>query len=242
MRQDLLDKINALAGSLAKVSSWKNSQDAFGHIIEIKKNGVEKVAQKDYIYEFYCYMKIIEDLEKKSNHKIKFIKGNGIFPKKPVPKINRPYFVLEVNSIPVFQICTGTKIQTKLSNIQKAPDISFQKIDSDPASPLYKEILAIYDAKYSESTKENSFQEGQMVLFSDMIKLLKLKKPEDITPYFTDYKDFKGNCLITNKKTFTNNLILLEHYKMAVVEDFEEGKKHNVINKVITLPNYSLEK
>jgi hypothetical protein len=228
MRQDLLDKINDLAVSIAKVSSWSNSKDAFGHII-IDKKGVEKVAQKDYIYEFYCYMKIIEDLDKKPNHKIKFIKGNGIFPKKPVLKNNRPYFILKVDRKEVFQICSGTKIQTKIINITKAPDISFQSMTADDKLPSHKDILAIYDAKYSQSKNVNSFQEGQMVLFSDMIKLLKLKKPTDISMYFTDFKDFKGNCLITNKKSLTNDLDLLKYYKMTIIEDFDEKQKINVI-------------
>lgn len=228
MRQDLLNKINDFSKSLAKVSIWKNSKDAFGHIVTYEK-GKEKIAKEDYIYEFYCYMKIIEDLDKNPNHTVKFKNGNGFFPKKPATKKDRPYFVLEVDKKEVLQICSGTKIQTKLTNINKAPDISFQSMEADYELPSYKNILAIYDAKYSLSKNTNSFQEGQMVLFSDMIKLLKLKKPIDISIYFTDYKDFKGNCLITNRKTFTNDLVLLKYYKMTIVEDFDEKKKINVI-------------
>jgi len=228
MRKDLLDKINSFADSLAKVSTWKNSKDAFGNIIEYK-NGVEKVSQSDYIYEFYCYMKIIEDLNKKSNQNVKFIKGNGIFPRKPVIKKNRPYFILEVDNKEIFQICSGTQIQTKLKNIKKAPDISFQSITSDDDLPSYNDILAIYDAKYSESKKAISFQEGQMVLFNRMIRLLRQENPTNIEIYYTDYIDFKGNCLITNKKSYTTDIDELNEEKITVIEYFDEKQKFNAI-------------
>jgi hypothetical protein len=47
--------------------------------------------------------------------------------------------------------------------------------------------------------------------------------------HFTDFKDFKGNCLITNKKSLTNDLDLLKYYKMTIIEDFDEKQKINVI-------------
>lgn len=228
MRQDLLDEINSLADSLANVSSWKTSKDAFGHII-IESKGIEKVAKKDYIYEFYCYMKIIEDLNKKTNQNIKFVIGNGIFPRNPASKTNRPYFVLEKDNSELFQICSGTQIQTIISDFKKAPDISFQKISSDPDLPNYEDVIAIYDAKYSESSSLKSFQEGQMVLFSDMIRLLNLQIAGDLTSYYTNFNEFKGNCLVTNKKSFTSDLNLLNYYKMVVIEDFDEVKKFRVI-------------
>lgn len=228
MRQDLLNKINDLAVSLAKVSTWKNSKDAFGHIVTYE-SGKEKIAEDNYIYEFYCYMKIIEDLNKKANHEIKFVKANGIFPKKPVIKKNRPYFVLEVDKKEVFQICSGTQIQTKISNIKKAPDISFQSMTSDDDLPLYNDILAIYDAKYSESKKTISFQEGQMVLFNRMIRLLQKENPANIEKYYTDYIDFKGNCLLTNKKSYTTDIDELNEEKITVIEDFDDKKTFNVI-------------
>lgn len=227
MRQDLLNEINLLAESLANSSVWKNSKDAFGHIV-IYDNGEEKIAENNYIYEFYCYMKILEDLSKKPNHKIKFIGGNGIFPKNPVPKSNRPYFILEKDNVKIFQICSGTQIETKI-NTKKAPDISFQAIHSDPNLPNYRDILAIYDAKYSESNSAKSFQEGQMTLFNRMIRLLEQNGTNPIDHYYTDFINFKGNCLITNKKSYTDNKAELDEEMITVVEFFDQGETFLVI-------------
>ncbi|WKL48702.1 hypothetical protein Q1W71_02720 [Flavobacterium pectinovorum] len=223
MRQDLLDEINLLADSLAKVSAWKNSKDAFGHIIG------EKKAQNNYIYEFYCYMKILEDLSKNPSHKINFIIGNGIFPRGPAPKSNRPYFVLEKDNIKIFQICSGTQIETKVPNIEKAPDISFQAMSSDPDLPNYEDILAIYDAKYSDSNSTKSFQEGQMSSFNKMIRFLEQDQPNIIHLYYTNFNDFKGNCLITNKQSYTDNKAELAEEMITVVEFFDQGETFRVI-------------
>lgn len=228
MRQDLLDEINLLADSLAKVSEWKNSKDAFGHIIE-ETNGIEKIAKKDYIYEFYCYMKIIEDLSKKTNHTIKFIPGNMIFPKSPANKLNRPYFILVVDNIEIFQICSGTKIQSKIATAQKAPDISFQSIQSDDTLPSYKDVYAIYDAKYSDSNSNKSFQEGQMALFNKMIRFLEQNGANPIDHYYKNFTNFKGNCLITNKESYTDDKAELNEEMITVVELFDEGKTFRVI-------------
>lgn len=228
MRKDLLDEINSLADSLANVSIWKNSKDAFGHIIE-EKDGVEKVAQKDYIYEFYCYMKIIEDLSKKTNHTIQFIPGNLVFPKSPSNKTARPYFILVVNGNAMFQICSGTKIQSKVPNIKKAPDISFQSIESDDDLPSHNDVYAIYDAKYSDSGAAKSFQEGQMALFSRMIRLLEQNGTTPIHGYYNHFTNFEGNCLITNKQSYTDDLEELAEEGITVVELFDKGKTFLVI-------------
>lgn len=228
MRQDLLDRINQIAKSLDKASKWKNSEDAFGHIV-IDDRGTKKIAEDNYIYEFYCLMKIIEDLNKRTNHEIKFKNENGIFPKKPASKNNRPYFILEVDGKEIFQICSGTNIQTKLTNVTKAPDISFQTMESDSILPLCKDILAIYDAKYSDSKSAKSYQEGQMALFNRMIRLLELEKPKSIEKYLTDYFAFSGNCILTNGKSYTTDVNELKEEMITAVEDFDIGKTFNVI-------------
>jgi hypothetical protein len=228
MRQDLLNKINDLAVSLAKVSTWNTSKDAFGHIIKYN-DGKEKIAEDNYIYEFYCLMKIIEDLHRNPNHKIKFIKGNGIFPRNPTSKKNKPYFVLEANNKEIFQICSGTQIQTVHTDVKKAPDISFQSMTSNNELPSYKDVLVIYDAKYSEAKGDKSFQEGQMALFNRMIRLLKLETPTQISYYFTHYSNFNGNCILTNKKSYTDDVAELRAESITVVQDFDENKIFSVI-------------
>ncbi len=228
-RQDLLDSINGFANTLAKVSKWHTSKDAFGHLLEDKKKD-QKEAPSNYFYEFYCYMKVIDDLSKDIHHQIIFKKNNGIFPRKPSKKTGRPYFQLLDNyNNEIYHIQSGTKIETIVPGKTKAPDISFQKPNADPDLPSYNEVDILYDAKYSESNKLNSFSESQMSDFNKMIRYLKTTKAKKISLPFTQYSAFKGNCLLTNKKSYTNKKKELKKEKMMVIEDFDIGKSFKVL-------------
>lgn len=228
-REDLLDSINGFANTLAKVSKWHTSKDAFGHLLKDKKNN-QKEAQSNYFYEFYCYLKIIDDLNNDKNHQIVFVKNNGIFPRGPSKKTKRPYFQLLDNSYnEIYHIQSGTKIQTIVPDKTKSPDISFQKPYADPNLPSYKDVDILYDAKYSESKKLNSFTESQMSDFNKMIRYLKTTKAKKISLPFFQYSAFEGNCLITNKKSYTDKKKELKKEKMMVIEDFDIGKIFKVL-------------
>lgn len=230
MRQDLLDSINGFAKTLAKVSVWKTSKDIFGHLLADKQKN-QKEAQSNYFYEFYCYLKIIDDLNNDKNHQIFFVKNNGIFPKGPSKKTNRPYFQLldNNNNNAVYHIQSGTEIQTIIPDKTKSPDISFQKPTADQNLPSYKDVDIVYDAKYSDGIKLKSFSESQMSDFNKMIRYLKTKKAKKIILPYTQYSDFEGNCLITNKKSYTDKAMELKKEKMMVIEDFDIGKTFNVL-------------
>lgn len=228
MRQDLIDSINNFSSSLAKVSTWSSSKDAFGHLLEIKASG-RKVAQDNYFYEFYCYLKVLNDLNDHPDNEIIFEKKNGIFPRGPANKTNRPFFVLKNKSIEIYHIHSGTNIKTKIKGKTKAPDISFQSPDADPDLPTYNEVDIIYDAKYSDGSKSKSFSESQMSDFNKMIRYLKTKKAKRKVLPYKAYTDFVGNCLLTNKKSYSNNIGELKKERITVVEDFDEGKTHNVV-------------
>lgn len=229
MRQDLLNDINNFASSLAKVSIWHNSLDAFGHISESTPSGAKVIAKDDYFYEFYCYLKIINDLNSLTNNSIVFVKNNGVFPRGPAKKTNRPYFILEHNNKELYHIQSGTKIETEIKGKTKAPDISFQLPTADPDLPDYKDVHIIYDAKYSDGSKLKSFSESQMSDFNKMIRYLKTKKANKKVLPYNSYVDFIGNCLITNKKSYTIVLAELKKERITVVEDFDIGKKYNII-------------
>lgn len=229
MRQDLLNEINNFANSLAKISVWNSTNDAFGHLLVNSTIGNKVDAKEDYFYEFYCYLKILNDLNNQPNTTIKFVKNNGIFPRGPAYKRERPYFILNHNTKDLYHIYSGIKIETKVKEKFKAPDISFQLPTADPIFPNYKEVDIIYDAKYSVASNSKSFTESQMSDFNKMIRYLKTKKaPKKKLPY-NQFKGFIGNCLITNKKSYTTIKKELKKERITVVEDFDIGKTHNVI-------------
>lgn len=229
MRQDLLDQINKFSNSLAKVSTWHNSKDAFGHLTHNLSDGKKSIAADDYFYEFYCYLKVISDLNDNPDNQIDFIKNNGVFPRKTSKKTKRPFFKLTHKGVHLYDIQSGTKIETSIKGKQKAPDISFQKPNADPDLPSYEDVDIIYDAKYSASNNDKSFTESQMTDFNAMIRYIKTKKAKKIDLPYKTFTDFKGNCLITNKKSYTTNKGELKKNRITVVEDFDEGKTFNVI-------------
>ena len=54
-----LKEIKDYAKSLRKASRWSNSNETIAHI-QTSKNEKTK---REYIYEFYCYLRILKDLK-----------------------------------------------------------------------------------------------------------------------------------------------------------------------------------
>lgn len=146
--QELIDQINSFASSLYDVSKWKTSSDPFGHI--------DPKTADNYVYEFYCYMRILEDLQ--TNYKVRFVPGTNTFPKKSADKKNgwsRFDLYDKNNGTLLFQVCAGTNIEhTAIANYTVAPDISFQT-DNSPAEPNENHVLMIFDSKYKTGKKSN---------------------------------------------------------------------------------------
>jgi hypothetical protein len=67
------------------------------------------------------------------------------------------------------------------------------------------------------------------MLFSRMIRLLELEKPFNVENYYKDFSDFKGKCIITNKKSYTQDIEELEEEKITVVQYFDIGKSILVV-------------
>ena len=142
--RDLLDRIKTVAKDLDGLSKWQSSGSSFGHL-----HGKER---DDYIFEFYCYVKILSDLKK--NYIVKLVPGTagGIFPKAPAKKDEGwSHFNLFEDNIHKFQVCCGTDIAvSSVIEVAYHPDISFQVHDS-PDNPNETHVLLIMDAKYSKN-------------------------------------------------------------------------------------------
>ena len=120
-----INHLKQLRKSIEKLSKWETSGKAFGFIKAVPN------AKEDYIYEFFCAMKVLEDLSLSHGITLKCSPQNHSykFPLKPGSKKNWARFLImdKTNIIPIAQMCLGTEI--KISSSPKTTfgsDISFQ--------------------------------------------------------------------------------------------------------------------
>lgn len=214
--KQLLRALDQYAKDLKSVSVWKSSRQILGNV---------KQGKDDFIYEFYCYIRIIVDL--KSNYNLNYCAGNGIkknmFPKKPCDKKGRPYFtLLDKKGKGIYQICAGSKIKVKHGNKYDAPDISFQSANATD-SPTFSETKLIMDAKYCNVSK------GQYNDFAMMINNLNTVNAENEKLIFKELSGIKGNCLISFGETYTQDLDYIKSHHISAIEHFNQKNKFKII-------------
>jgi hypothetical protein len=226
--KEFLNYIREYSLVLKEGAIWHNSKDILAPVIG---NTDKAVAVDNYIYEFYCYISIIIDLRKK--YEIKFVEGSGLykykFPQAAANKKGKPRFHAFRNGMLQFQICAGTKINCQIDSEQNHPDISFQIADASD-DPSEKDLILIMDAKYKEGI-EAVLPKDEVYKFGLIVDLFDLRKELIATIDFEKYKDFQGNCLITNGKAYsdTNDIRLLKKYSIKEVEGFYPGQNFNVL-------------
>lgn len=214
-----------------KLTKWDSSEKSFGHfkVIEAKATNIKGA---DRIYEFYCLMKILEDLM--ANYKITLHPGTKtgkIFPEAPSPKKGWPYFIIEQKEggDNKFQVCYGTKIKLSLApKTTIAPDISIQKYNStdDPNESMVELIM---DAKFKYSN-ESALPIDQIHAFIQKVNALQTQAAASISLIFTTpMLNIKGNCLLTNGKALQNQNDYCRLNKIIQVEGFDIGKTHRVV-------------
>ena len=225
-RQDLLDEINDFSDKLGSASRWKTSGDAFGHLTQRLDGKVlsESIAKSDYFYEFYCYLRILVDLQK--NYEVVFVKGDKMFPRGPASKNGKPFFKILEDGKEIGHVCSGTKILTFLGT-ERAPDISFQFPDADPVNPKYDQVYFVMDAKYHASNKTKGLTRSEFDSFSTVIEHLQLRKKIKFHLKFNQLKEFSDNLLITNSNSYPLFKTELEHSNIKVVEYFDLALKHS---------------
>lgn len=225
--KDFIQNIKEYASLLKECSVWHNSKDILAPIITETNS---ELASDCYIYEFYCYINIIVDL--KENYRIVFKEGKGSnkykFPQAAANKAGKPLFLAYIGDELKFQICAGTKIDGVIDSEQNHPDISFQ-LSTASDNPTQEDLIFIMDAKFKEQGE--SLPKTEVYKFATIIDLFELRGIPKMEIFFSQYKGFATNCLITNGKAYSDssNVKLLKKYSIKEVELFYPNKNYRII-------------
>jgi len=218
-----LNTIRKYAEVLGKASKWKNSKDA---IVNINSTSNSKT-KKERIYEFYCALRILNDLTKNYNLEIKNNKHKNIFPKAPGSKRNYPFFLATSKSTnkPAFQICIGVDIQGKAGETS-APDVSFQ-LPKASLFPTYSDVVMISDAKFKHKILAK-VADTEYYKVHGMVVNLGCEKVATKAKHikFDKLIDFRSNCIITNGIEFNDNDNHHKLFHVREISNFEEGQIH----------------
>ncbi|WP_127132976.1 hypothetical protein [Pseudoflavitalea rhizosphaerae] len=226
--KDFIQYINQYSEFLRQSAVWHNTKDIIAPVIGIDD---KEAATDNYIYEFYCLIKILEDL--RYNYEIRFVEGKGNFkyrfPQAAAPKGGKPRFHAFIDDKMEFQICAGTMIKCEIDTEKNHPDISFQVAESSN-DPSQEDLIIIMDAKFKES-QQASLPKDEVYKFGQIVDLFNLRREPQIKIKFSKYKSFLGNCLITNVASYSNNsdIRLLQKLRIKEVEKFSPTSNYNVL-------------
>jgi hypothetical protein len=208
---ELIRAIDEMASYLNKVSRWYTPGNLpFGNLKNSKEN---------YIYEFYCYVRFVEELSKVGNH-IRFNhsgKKGPAFPKSPAEKISgwAKFEITDNSGTVLFDVCGGVNIHTKIDDYTYAADISIQTTKD---IPFPKDVYLIVDAKYKENP-DDELPISQLREFRAVLKDLKFPKivPKSIILKGTT---FNIPTIVTNGKKNKKNAPYASKYSFNQVEEF----------------------
>lgn len=230
-KQELLDKINEYVEALAKASVWHGSKESIPFISELDED-----TSQFYIYELYCYIRIVEDLKNVEEYQLEYIPGSGDFlhkfPKAPADKGGKPRFhVLNKNGEIIFQVCAGTKVEG-YGGVNFSPDISFQNGKEEKGEdPDHNNLIMIHDAKFQQKPG-STLRRDEVFKFAGILQIyhLNLKNnSRSINVKFNKLKGLDGNCLLTNVKGNKDIVDYLKSVGIKEVVEFCEGKPVQVI-------------
>ena len=208
---ELILAINEMANYLNKISRWYDSrQEPFGHI--------EGETQTSYIYEFYCYMKFVEELSIAGNH-IKFNysgKKGPSFPKGPAEKDGgwAKFEITDLNGN-LFDVCAGVKIHTQIDNYTYGADISIQ---SPAPIPSLNDVFLIVDAKYKTKPTEE-LPIGQLREFRAVLQDLGFPKNIPASIKLTK-TSFDEPTIVTNGQINANHIAYATQNKFKQIGNF----------------------
>jgi hypothetical protein len=222
-KKKYIEEIKRFSKKLEKAARWQKSKRSIGYI--------ERAKQKSYVYEFYCYIRIIADL--KRHYNIVYVPGNTAdphkFPKAAAEKINSPRFDLydKKTSRCVYQVCVGTKVGSSITNKEVHPDITFQTANA-PNNPEAKHLLLMMDAKFKKnSTDTLPFDEVLAFIgFVNIVYELNRKTVPKIL--FDKLHDILGNTILTNGRAHDVIDSIHKTNKIKEVEMFDVGKNYKV--------------
>lgn len=218
-----LEKIKKYAETLSTAAKWENSGDA---ILSIEN--VDDINKKqEYIYEFYCALRILDDLSTTYSIEITNFKKNKVFPKAPASKKNYPFFVVkDSKGKQVFEICLGVDIKG-IADETSAPDISFQNPGCG-MNPDFNDVFMLFDSKFKHKLNAK-VTDSEFYKVHGMIKNLACEDAfKTKTLSFNGLKDLLHNCILTNGKTFKINHKHHKIFGLKTIEHFDEDKTFSV--------------
>jgi len=225
---EFIEHINTYASLLESGAVWQNTTNILAPVIGDEDN---KQATTDYIYEFYCFLRIVVDL--KVNYIIEFKEGDGIyqynFPRKAANKKGKPRFHAWENGKLAFQLCAGTMINCEYDREKNHPDISFQLPEASE-NPSEEDLIIIMDAKFTEDPTAK-LSKAEFYKFGGITDVFNLRETPKKAIRFDGFNDMFGNCLITNARSYasSSDLKLSKRWAIKEVENFFPGKKYAVI-------------
>ncbi len=217
--------IGQLKKSIETLSKWESSGKAFGYFEKIKNK------KADRLYEFFCYMKIMDDLKNRYNIELVEDTNGKIFPQSPAAKSGWSKFILKdkESGKVLFQVCFGTKIKLSTSPMTPfAADISFQKSTASD-DPDENDVELIMDAKYKTDNLQ-SLEISTIREFAKCADDLGVSEAETALFEFDKLKALKGNCLLTNGRAINDHEQYCKNNKVKQVGSFDcNGGSFNVI-------------
>ncbi len=216
--------IRSLKTATEKLTTWEDTGKAFGHL-GVLDTVADENRKSDRLYEFYCLMRVLEDLS--HFYDIELIPskyGINEFPQSPGEKQNFAKFEVHKkgNSANAYQVCFGTKIRLSFAGgTTVSPDISFQAIDAtdDPDESMVELIL---DAKY-RNDPSRALSIETIRGFSAIVEDLGISRASSLPLSFAALSSIKGNCLLTNGEVIFRHEAYCKHRSMKQVGKFDLG-------------------
>ncbi|HWZ21463.1 MAG TPA: hypothetical protein VNW06_02350, partial [Cytophagaceae bacterium] len=169
----ILLQINEYTKALKSAAAWHNSEDSIAYV----KNKDNDQKGVNYIYEFYCYIRVVSELQ--HNYKCKYKPGKGKephkFPQAASYKKDKPRFDIYEGDNHKFQVCAGTKIKGKYSVEKDHPDISFQIASANEEQPTLDDLIMIFDAKF-QLDETSKLDKGEVDKFESIVRRFQLNK------------------------------------------------------------------
>jgi hypothetical protein len=227
--QTVLAQVTDYANALESAAIWHNSKESIDRV----KHKLKISNGDDYIYEFYCYVRVLSDLT--HNYTVRFVPGTGKnrmnFPQGPSNKKGRPLFILQDKTTgePLYQVCSGTNIMTMFPPMTAAPDISFQKHDASD-NPTYNDVVLLFDAKYNRAgSAKVKVSQGQLGEVTNMITHLQLATTPSVVLNFVSLAGFIRNCLLTNGNAHSDNKAQHDYFNLSEVEGFTVSQAFKIV-------------
>lgn len=189
----LIKEINEFADLLCKAAKWDKTELSVAPVIDrgSSDRGVF------YIFEFYCMIRVVDDLARKYDMNFQTGKGEFThrFPQAAANKKDKPSFCFSKEGKGVFDIFGGVYISGEYECEEDHPDISFFKPNS-PDEADSSSLLMIMDAKYV--TDEGKLSKSEPSVFECIIRRFKLTDAPRIAIEFDLLAGIEGNSLLTN--------------------------------------------